>query len=86
MHNHYQDLGQRVSVPNNFDSLRLIFAILAILSHSFPQSLAAEPRASLMPRTKTRGCAAGRHRVVNLESVPQRIDGLLPHFIQRGAF
>jgi peptidoglycan/LPS O-acetylase OafA/YrhL len=28
--------GSKASQPNNFDSLRLIFAILVILSHSFP--------------------------------------------------
>jgi len=29
-------VGKKTSQPNNFDSLRLIFAILVILSHSFP--------------------------------------------------
>jgi peptidoglycan/LPS O-acetylase OafA/YrhL len=28
--------GKKTSQPNNFDSLRLIFAVLVILSHSFP--------------------------------------------------
>jgi peptidoglycan/LPS O-acetylase OafA/YrhL len=49
---------QKVSHPNNFDSLRLIFAVLVILSHSFPLTRGSnetEPLSVLTHRQVTFG-------------------------------
>jgi len=51
MLSHSQNPGQRVSVTNNFDSLRLIFAILVILSHSFPLTRGSNDTEPLMRLT-----------------------------------
>lgn len=51
MPNHSQNAGQKVSAPNNFDSLRLIFAILVILSHSFPLTRGSNDTEPLMQLT-----------------------------------
>jgi peptidoglycan/LPS O-acetylase OafA/YrhL len=51
MAKHTQNVDQRVSAPNNFDSLRLIFAILVIFSHSFPLTRGSNDTEPLMRLT-----------------------------------